>query len=284
MKRRQFITLLGGAAVAWPLAARAQQGAIPVVGFLGAASAAVSKESLIGFRQGLRQTGYIEGQNTHIAFRWADDRWDRLPELAGELANLPVAVIVAPGTPAAKAAISVTRTVPIVFATGSDPVKLDLVASLNRPGGNATGVSFLAADLVAKHFELLREMLPTVTRMGLLVNPASAQTEAELAAVPAAIKGLGLEIVVQHASRDGDLETAFAKFLQQHIGALVVGSDAFFRAHREQLVSLATRHALPVMYYDREFVADGGLIHELHRSVPPSRRFQRAYSQRRQAG
>jgi ABC-type uncharacterized transport system substrate-binding protein len=258
MKRREFITLLGGSA-AWPLAVSAQQ-AMPVVGFLSGASAGASKANLSGFRQGLRQTGYVEGQNTHIAFRWADGRFDRFSELAAELASLPVAVIAAFGAPAAIAAISATKTTPIVFTSSGDPVKLGLVASLNRPGSNATGVAFLTAELVGKHFELLREMLPKAATMGLLVNPASANAEIQLASVSVAAKALGLQVVAQGVSRDRDLETAFVKFVQQRVDALVVGSDAFFYGQREQLITLAARHALPVMYYDREYVADGGLI------------------------
>jgi putative ABC transport system substrate-binding protein len=257
--RREFITLLGGTA-AWPIAARAQQQAAPVVGFLGGASAGASKANLSGFRQGLRQTGYVEGQNTHIAFRWADGRFDRFSELAAELASLPVAVIAGFGAPAAIAAIYATKTIPIVFTSSGDPVKLGLVASLNRPGGNATGVAFLTAELVGKHFELLREMLPKAATMGLLVNPASANAEIQLASVPVAAKALGLQVVVQSVSRDRDLETAFATFVQQRVDALVVGSDAFFYGQREQLITFAARHAVPVMYYDREYVADGGLI------------------------
>ena len=261
IRRRDFITLLGGAAAAaWPVAVWAQQPAVPVIGFLAGASAGASKANVGGFRQGLRQTGYVEGQNAHIAFRWADGRFDRFSELAAELASLPAAVIVAFGAPAAMAAISATKTIPIVFTSSGDPVKLGLVGSLNRPGGNATGVAFLTAELVGKHFELLREMLPKAATMGLLVNPASANAEIELASVPIAAKTLGLQIVVQHASRDRDLETAFVAFVQQRIDALVVASDAFFYGQREQLVTLAARHALPVMYYDREYVADGGLI------------------------
>jgi putative ABC transport system substrate-binding protein len=260
LKRREFMTLLGGAVASWPPAARAQQPAMPVIGFLAGASAGASKATVGGFRQGLRQTSYVEGQNTHIAFRWADGRFDRFSELAAELASLPVAVIVAFGGPAAIAAISATKTIPIVFTSSADPVKLGLVASLNRPGGNATGVAFLTAELVGKHFELLREMLPNVATMGLLVNPTSVNAEIQLASVPVAAKALGLQIVVQNASRDRDLETAFGTFVQQRIGALVVASDAFFYGQREQLVTLAAHHALPVMYYDREYVADGGLI------------------------
>jgi ABC-type uncharacterized transport system substrate-binding protein len=258
--RREFITLLSGAAVAWPVVARAQQAAMPVIGFLAGASASSSKANVGGFRLGLRQTGYVEGQNAHIAFRWADGRFDRFYDMAAELAGLPATIIVAFGAPAAKAAISATKTIPIVFTSSGDPVKLGLVTSLNRPGGNATGVAFLSAELVGKHFELLREMLPKAATMGLLVNPASANAEIELASVPIAAKALGLQIVVQHATHDRDVEQAFVAFVQQRIDALVVGSDAFFYGQREQLVTLAARHALSVMYYDREYVVDGGLI------------------------
>jgi len=257
--RRKFITLLGAAA-AWPLAAHGQQPAIPVIGFLAGTSAGAAKATLGGFRQGLRQTGHVEGQNVHIAFRWADGQLNRLTELAAELASLPVAVIAAFGAPAAMAAISATRTIPIAFTSASDPVKLGMVADLNRPGGNATGVVFLAADLVGKHFELLHEMLPKAATMGLLVNPDSANTEIQLASVAAVSKALGLQIVTQNASRSRDLEPAFAALVQQRIEALVLGSDAFFYDQRDQLIILAAKHALPVMYYDREYVADGGLI------------------------
>jgi putative tryptophan/tyrosine transport system substrate-binding protein len=257
--RREFIALVGGAA-AWPVVGRAQQPAIPVIGFLAGTSAGASKATLGGFRQGLRQTGHVEGQNVHIAFRWADGQFNRLPELAGELAALPVTVIAAFGVAAATAAISATRTIPIAFTSASDPVKLGMVASLNRPGGNATGVVFLATDLVGKHFEFLHEMLPKAATMGLLVNPASANAEIQRASVGEVSKALGLQIVVQNASRIRDLEPAFAALAQQHAEAVVVSSDAFFYDQRDQLITLAAKHALPVMYYDREYVADGGLI------------------------
>jgi putative ABC transport system substrate-binding protein len=261
MKRRDFITLLGGAAAAWPLAARAQQpGKMPVIGFLAGPSAGESRSNLVGFRQGLRQVGYVEGQNVHIAFRWAEGRYDRFPEMAAELAGLPVAVIVAFGGPAALAAIAATNKIPIVFSVAVDPVKLGLVASFNRPGGNATGIANLAGELVGKQFELLREMLPRVAVMGLLVNPTSVNAETQLAAAAVARQALGLQIVVQNASTDRDLEASFATFAQQRTGALVVASDPYFYGRREQLVALAARHALPTIYYDREYVADGGLM------------------------
>ena len=259
MKRRKFITMVGGAA-AWPLVVKAQQAAVPVVGFLAGPTAGESKANLAGFRQGLRQAGYVEGQNVHIAFRWAEGRYDRFPGLAAELVGLPVNVIAAFGAPAAQAAISATRTIPIVFGSSTDPVRLGLVASLNRPGGNATGVSFLASELVAKQFELLREMLPNISVMGLLVHRLSANAETHLTATSAAMQALGLQVVVQNVNSHRDLETAFATFVQQHVGALVVPSDAFFYGQREQLAALAARHALPAIYSDREYVADGGLM------------------------
>jgi putative ABC transport system substrate-binding protein len=260
MKRREFITLLGGAAAAWPLAAQAQQAAMPVIGFLAGPSAGASKSTLSGFRLGLRQAGYVEGQNVHIAFRWAEGRYDQFPELAAELVNLPVTVIAAIGASAALAAISATKTIPIVFASSVDPVKIGLVASFNRPSGNATGVAFLLSELVGKQFELLREFLPRAAVMGLLVNPTSQNAETQLAAVPGAMGALGLQIVVQNASNDPDLEIAFAAFVQKRTEALVVASDPYFYGRREQLAALAARHRLPAIYSDREYVADGGLM------------------------
>jgi putative tryptophan/tyrosine transport system substrate-binding protein len=259
MKRREFITLLGGAAAAWSIAARAQQ-SMPVIGFLAGPSAGASKSTLSGFRLGLRQAGYVEGQNVHIAFRWAEGRYDRFPELAAELVNLPVTVIAAIGASAALAAISATKTIPIVFASSVDPVKIGLVASFNRPSGNATGVAFLLSELVGKQFELLREFLPRAAVMGLLVNPTSQNAETQLAAVPGAMGALGLQIVVQNASNDPDLEIAFATFVQKRTEALVVASDPYFYGRREQLAALAARHRLPAIYSDREYVADGGLM------------------------
>jgi putative ABC transport system substrate-binding protein len=260
MRRREFITLLRGACLAWPLAAQAQQSSVPVIGFLAGPTAGASKSTLFGFRQGLRQAGYVEGQNVHIAFRWAEGRYDRFPELATELVGLQVAVIAAIGASAALAAMSATKTIPIVFATSVDPVNLGLVASLNRPGGNATGVAFLLSELVGKQFELLRELLPKATVLGLLVNPTSQNVETQLAAVPIATQALGSEIVVQNASNDHDLETAFGSFVQKRTEALVVASDPFFYGRREQLAALAARHTLPAIYSDREYVADGGLM------------------------
>src|SRR2546430_10525360 len=260
MRRREFITLIGGAA-AWPVAAYAQQaGKLPVIGFLAGPSAGESRSNLAGFRQGLRQAGYVEGQDVHSAFRWAEGRYDRFPEMAAELTDLPVTVIVAFSGPAALAAVAATKTIPVVFSVAVDPVELGLVASFNHPGGNATGVANLAGEVVGKQFELLREMLPRVAMMGLLVNPTSVNAKTQLAAMSVARQAVGLQIAVQNASTERDLETAFGMFAQQGTGALVVASDPFFYGRREQLVALAARHALPTIYYDREYVADGGLM------------------------
>jgi len=259
MNRRELISLVG-AAVAWPLAARAQQPSMSVIGFLAGPSASASKSPLAGFRQGLRQTGYVEGQNVHIAFRWAEGRYDRFPELAAELAGLQMAVIAAFSPAAALAAISATKTIPIVFISSVDPVKLGIVASLNRPGGNATGVAFLDSELVGKQFELLRELLPKAAVIGLLVNPTSPSTATHVRDIPAAMQALGLQIMVKNASSESDLDTAVATLVQQRASGLVIPSDPFFYGRREQLAALAARHALPAIYPDREYVVDGGLM------------------------
>ncbi len=259
MRRREFISLLGGAVTAWPLAARAQQ-AMPVIGFLAGGLASASEAAVAGFRQGLRQTGYVEDQNLHIAFRWAEGRYERFPQLAAELVSLNVSAITALGAPAALAAVVATKTIPIAFTSSVDPVKVGLVASFSRPGGNATGVAFLESELVSKQFEVLRELVPKATLMGFLVNPKSANAETQLAAVTVANQALGLEIAVQNASTERDLETAFAAFAQRRAAALVVGSDPFFYGKRALIAALAAQHALPAIYYDREYVAAGGLM------------------------
>jgi putative ABC transport system substrate-binding protein len=259
LKRRMFIGLVGGAA-AWPLVARAQQPTTPVIGFLAGGLASGAEAPVAGFRQGLRQTGYIEGQNLHIAFRWAEGHYERFPQLAAELASLNVAAITAIGAPAALAAIATTKTIPIAFISSVDPVKIGLVAGFNRPGGNATGVAFLDSELVGKQFELLRELLPKAAVVGFLVNPKSANAETQMASVAGAKQALGLEIVVANASTEHDLETAFAMFAQRRVAALVVGSDPFFYSERALLAALAAQRALPAIYYDREFVAAGGLM------------------------
>jgi putative ABC transport system substrate-binding protein len=247
MRRREFISLLSGAVTAWPLAARAQQ-AMPVISFLAGGVASASEAAVAGFRQGLRQTSYVEDQNLHIAFRWAEGRYERFPQLAAELVSLNVSAITAIGAPAALAAVAATKTIPIAFISSVDPVKVGLVASFSRPGGNATGVAFLESELVGKQFEVLRDLVPKATLMGFLVNPKSANAETQLSAVTVANQALGLEIAVQNASTERDLETAFAAFAQRRVAALVVGSDPFFYGKRALLAALAAQHALPAAH------------------------------------
>jgi putative ABC transport system substrate-binding protein len=246
MRRREFISLLSGAVTAWPLAARAQQ-AMPVISFLAGGVASASEAAVAGFRQGLRQTSYVEDQNLHIAFRWAEGRYERFPQLAAELVS-NVSAITAIGAPAALAAVAATKTIPIAFISSVDPVKVGLVASFSRPGGNATGVAFLESELVGKQFEVLRDLVPKATLMGFLVNPKSANAETQLSAVTVANQALGLEIAVQNASTERDLETAFAAFAQRRVAALVVGSDPFFYGKRALLAALAAQHALPAAH------------------------------------
>jgi ABC-type uncharacterized transport system substrate-binding protein len=257
--RREFIALLGGAA-AWPLAARAQQGGMPVIGFLSGLTAGTAKATVVAFRQGLRQTGYVAGQNVHIAFRWAEGRFERFPELAAELVRLNVSVIDAFSPGAALAAVSATKVLPIVFISSVDPVNLGIVASLNRPGGNATGVAFFESELVGKQFELLRELLPKAAMIGFIVNPSSPSAATHLRDVPAVAQALGLQIVVQKVSSERDLDTAFAAFVEQRANGVVIPSDPSFYSWREQFTTLAARHALPAMYPNRDFVAEDGLM------------------------
>jgi putative ABC transport system substrate-binding protein len=259
MRRREFITLLSGAAAAWPLAARAQQPAMPVVGFLRSTPLADAAYLVAAFRQGLKETGYIEGKNVAIEFRSAESQLDRLPALVAELISRPVAVIVG-NTDAALAAKTATTTVPIVFATGGDPVSEGLVASLNRPEGNVTGVVFFNSVLGAKRLELLRQLVPKATTIGVLVNPTSANTEAERRDVQAAAQAIGQQLIVIDVSSARDFETAFATFVQRGAGALLVGSGAFLNSNRERVVALAARLALPASYVWREAVVAGGLM------------------------
>jgi putative ABC transport system substrate-binding protein len=261
LNRREFITLLGGAAVAWPLAARAQQ-PMPVIGFLGSSSAQVSVKNLEAFRKGLSETGYVEGRNVAIEFRWAGGREDRMPELAADLVRRQVAVIAAPastaGVLAAKAA---TSSIPIVFGTGADPVALGLVASLNRPGGNATGVKSLNVELTAKRLGLLRELAPQATRFVALVSPNAVMTDAIVESVHASVPTLGVPVEILYASNsDRDIEAAFANLSQKPGAALLVTVDSFFFNRRALIVVLAARHALPTVYFAREFADIGGLI------------------------
>ena len=258
--RRQFIFALGGATLAWPLAARAQQPAMPVIGFLNSASPDNYEPMVDAFRQGLKETGYVEGQNVAIEYRWAGGQYDRLPAMAADLVRRQVAVIVAntPGNLAAKAA---TTTIPIVFTTAGDPVQIGLVASLNRPGGNVTGVTNVSVELGPKWLELLHELVPTATIIALLVNPTSPNlTESTTKDLQAAARTLGLKLHVLHASSERDFDKVFATLVRLRVGGLVIGSDPFFNSRSEQLAALTVRYAVPTIFQTRAFVAAGGLI------------------------
>jgi len=257
MKRREFIALVGGVAT-WPLAARAQQ---PVIGFLGSASPNEYAIRLGAFRQGLKEAGYVEGQNVAIEYRWAEDQYNRLPALAAELVHRQVAVIVAGGgTPSAMAAKAATATIPIVFAVAVDPVKVGLVTSLNKPSGNLTGVTNLNVDVAQKRLELMHELQPTAATIAVLINPTSVLAEPFLQAVEPAARALGLKLHILNASTDRELDTVFATLAQLRASALVVSTDIFFNTRAEQLAALSLRHAVPTIYAYRPFVAAGGLI------------------------
>ena len=258
MRRREFVTLLGGAG-AWPLAARAQQQAMPVVGFLQSGSPGATAHTRAAFHDGLREGGYVESQNVVIVYRYADSQYDRLPALAADLIRNNVTVIFAGGPPAAQAAKTVTATIPIVF-TSTDPVKSGLVTSLNRPGGNLTGVAFFVLTLGAKQFGLLRELVPNAVTIGMLVNPKLPDTAATVADGQAAARAGGLEPQILHAGNDSELEAAFADMKKRRIDALVVVSDIFFDSRRDKLAALAARHAIPAIYPWRDYVMAGGLI------------------------
>jgi putative ABC transport system substrate-binding protein len=259
LKRREFITLLGGAA-AWPVAARAQQAAMPVVGFLSSGSPDAYTHLLTAFRQGLAETGYVEGQNAAIEFRWAKGQFDRLPALASDLVQRRVAVIATTGTTSALAAKAATATIPLVFMGADDPVKFGLVASLNRPGGNATGLNVLTSELTGKRLELARELVPAAAVVAVLINPKSPEAEPQLRDVQTAARAIGQQIHILNASTERDVDTAFATLVQQLDGALLVTNDAFFHDQREQLVELAARHAVPTIYDRRAYAEAGGLI------------------------
>jgi len=258
VKRREFITLIGAAA-AWPRAARAQQPAMPVIGFLNAASADLYADAARAFRHGLSEAGYVEGQNVAIEYRWADGQYDRLPEMAADLIRRQVAVIAASG-PAALPAKAATTTTPIVFTSGVDPIEAGLVAGLARPGGNVTGVSILNVEVAPKRLELLREVLPAASVMGLLLNPTNPNAEAIARSLQAAAVTLGLKLHVLHASAEPDLDRAVASVRQVQAMALVIGSDPFFTTRSQQLAALTMRHAIPAIYQYREFTAAGGLM------------------------
>ena len=261
MRRREFITLLGGAAATWPLAARAQNPAIPVIGFLDSGEPAGMEANLTGFRRGLSETSYTEGQNLAIDYRWAEGHLDRLPALAADLVRRPVAVIAATRTSApGLAAKAATSTIPIVFQTGSDPVKDGLVASLNRPGGNVTGASRLSTDLIPKRLGLMAELVPKMTAIALLVNPAGHQSVAQVHEMQEPTRALGLQLHVVNASTEHELDTAFAAIVQSGADALIVAINPLFIARREQIVALAQRHAVPVIFAERESVMAGGLM------------------------
>jgi putative ABC transport system substrate-binding protein len=258
-KRREFITLLGGAA-AWPLAARAQQPGMPMIGFLGSSSAADRARLVTAFRQGIHETGYVESQNVTIEYRWAQDQADRLPDLAADLVRRQVTVIAAHDTPSSIVAKAATKTIPIVFAGGADPVKLGLVASLNRPGGNVTGVTFVTAALGAKQLGLLHDLQPGAVRVGVLVDPNYAATQSFVSDVQAAALSIGKQIEVLEASTGREIDTAFARLTQKPIDALLVGPGPLLNNRRVQLVTLATYHRLPAIYLLREFAEAGGLM------------------------
>ena len=259
IRRREFVALLGGAAMAWPLAARAQQAAVPVIGFLDAASAAGRTEFMAGFRQGLADAGYVEGHNVGIEYRWAEGDYDRLPALATDLVRRRVNVIVAPGTTAAAlAAKAATTTIPIAFGVGGDPVRLGLVASLNRPGGNATGVNFFNIELQAKRMQVLRDLVPAAKRVALLVNPTDRSNESTLRDVETA--AIGQQILTFEASTGREIDAAFATLAHEKVDALFVAGSAFFATRRVQLTVLAASYSVPAIYSQRSFVDAGGLM------------------------
>jgi putative tryptophan/tyrosine transport system substrate-binding protein len=261
MRRREFITLLGGAAATWPFAARAQQRAMPVIGFLNSRSPSEAALNVAAFRKGLATGGYTEGQNVTIEYRWAEGQYNRLPALAADLVSRQVTVIAAAGgEPSALAAKAATRTIPIVFTSGGDPVKLGLVASFNRPGGNATGIHLFYNLVGPKRLEQLVEMVPKSEVIGVLANPAYVFAEEETKEVLAAGRVLGKQIHTATASTEGEIDTAFAFLVERRVDALMVSTDPFFLSRREQLIALAAHRAVPVMYFVRDFTTDGGLM------------------------
>jgi putative ABC transport system substrate-binding protein len=260
MRRREFITLLAGAAATWPRASRAQQPAMPVIGFLSVASPGPFAHLVAAFQQGLREAGYIDGQNVTIEYRWAEGQYDRLPALAADMVRRPKAVIATTGgAAAAQAAMAATASIPIVFSSGGDPVRLGLVASLSRPGGNVTGVHLLIGALDPKKLGLLRELVPHATKVGALLNPAVADFQVRLDDVNEAARSIGQQVRILYASSERELDDAFSAMSQIQAGALVVSADPFFNSRRDQIITLAARHAIPAIYEGREYAVAGGL-------------------------
>ena len=260
MKRREFISLIGGAAVVSPLAVWAQQPALPVIGFLNGTSAQGYGHFVLSFRQGLVETGYIEGQNVTIEYRWAEGHYERLPELAADLVRGRVAVLVATSTPANVIAKKATTEIPIVFTTSSDPVELGLVASLDRPGGNVTGAVTLNVEVVSKRLELLHELVPTATVVAVLVNPNNPNAKTQSGALQAAARTIGLQIETLNATTEREIDAAFAQLAERRTGALLVDTDAFLFSRRAQLVGLAKRYAISTIFDRREYAEAGGLV------------------------
>ena len=258
--RREFITLLGGAALAWPVTARAQQTAMPVIGFLNQEASELTANNVTGFRKGLSETGFIENRNVTIEYRWGEARYEQLPQLAAELVNRKVAVIASAFFPATLAAKAATSTIPIVFITGVDPVAAGLVASLARPGGNLTGLSNFNTRLIAKRLELLHQIVPSAATIAVLVNPKSPATQTIEAEARAAAQVLGLRMVVLVANTEDEIDAAFGTAIQRGVGALLVSGDAYFNSRRAQFIALAARHRLPANFDRTEIAIDGGLM------------------------
>ena len=260
MRRREFITLLGGAAAAWPLAARAQQPAMPVIGFLHSGSPEGFESNVAAFRRGLNDAGFVEGQNVAIEFRWAQGHYDRLPALANDLVSRQVAAIAADGTGAALAAKGATSTIPVAFMVGGDPVEVGLVSSLNRPGGNMTGLSMFVITLDAKRLELLRELLPGASTFAVLINPTNVPAAYHVKELEAAAHATGQQLIILRASSEPELPVAFENLVQYRVGGLIIVPDPFFDSRRDELVAITRRYAIPTIFGWREFVTSGGIM------------------------